>query len=199
MALATVQFKALERLWNRPQWVSLRARMRAYNAFVLPVLLYNASTWGISQSVIYKLEVLHRRHLRRVMGIAWPFHVSNKVLYARCSAEPLGPLIRRLRWNVFGHILRLHPTTPAQLAMDFYCNTALSNKQKGLATTTLPVLLFNEYHEYKQSKKRSSYRQKPDVALRELRKLASDRQSWVMLAKSVCEVNKKKQFSIIEV
>ena len=57
----------------------------------------------------------------------------------------------------------------------------------------------NEYHEYKQSKRRSSYRQKPDVALRELRKLASDRQSWVMLAKSVCEVNKKKKFSEIEV
>jgi len=101
IALATVQFKALERLWKRPQCASLRARMRAYNAFVLPVLLYNATTWGISQSVVNKLDVLHRKHLRRVMGVAWPYRVSNKVLYAHCKAEPLGPVLRRLRWNLF--------------------------------------------------------------------------------------------------
>lgn len=191
MGLATVQFKALERLWKRPQCISLRARMRAYNAFVLPVLLYNASTWGICQRVINKIEVVHRKHLRRVMGIFWPYRVSNKVLYAHCRAEPLGIAIRRFRWNLFGHVLRLPSTTPAQKAMDFYCDDATNNKQRGRATITLPVLLFNEYHKFKQHKKPSSYRQKPAVALRELRKLASDRKGWVLLANSVCDVNNR--------
>ena len=92
-----VQFKALEKLWKRPQCASLRARMRAYNAFVLPVLLYNASTWVASQSIVNKLDVLHREHLRRVKGVAWPFRISNKVLYSSCGAEPLGLVVRRLR------------------------------------------------------------------------------------------------------
>ena len=190
IALAMVQFKSLEKLWKRPQCASLRARMRAYNAFVLPVLLYNASTWGASQSIVNKLDVLHRQHLRRVRGVAWPFRISNKVLYASCGAEPLGLVVRRLRWNLFGHVLRLHRSTPAQTAMDFYCDTATINKQKGRPITTLPVLLFNEYHQYKQQTSSSTYRQKPDVALRELRRLANDRGGWAVLAKNICETNK---------
>ena len=49
MALATVQFKSLEKLWTRSKCISLRirSRMRAYNAFVVPVLLYNGGTWGV--------------------------------------------------------------------------------------------------------------------------------------------------------
>jgi hypothetical protein len=192
MALATVQFKALEKLWGRPQCTSLRARMRAYNAFVLPVLLYNASTWGVSQSlrIVRKLDVFHRRHLRRVMGVRWPYVVSNKFLYACCGVESIGLILRRLRWNLFGHVLRLPLDTPAQIAMEHYCNTskAPGNKQRGRAQTTLPVVLFYEYHKYKQDKRPSKYRQEPDVALRQLRKLASDRKGWADVAKNDCRV-----------
>jgi len=62
------------------------------------------------------------------------------------------------------------------------------------------VLLFNEYqwHEYKQQGKPSSYRQKPAVALRELRRLASDRGGWALLARGVCDTNRKKERREIE-
>ena len=71
--------------------------------------------------------------------------------------------------------------------------TTESSKQKGRAITTLPVVLFNEYHEYKQKKKPSTYRQKHIVALRELRRIASDRGEWARLAKGVCEIFKKEK------
>ena len=48
------------------------------------------------------------------------------------------------------------------------------------------VLLFNEYHSFKQHRKPSKYRQKADVAVRELRKLASNRKGWATLVKDVC-------------
>ena len=85
----------------------------------------------------------------------------------------------RLRWQFFCHVLRLEKTTPAQQAMDFYCSSTCA--KAGRAQTTLPVVLFNEFHECKQLKKKTSYKQKPDVALRELRKRASDREGWRML------------------
>lgn len=62
-ALANVQFKALEKLWDRPNYASMTSRLHAYNAFVLPVLLYNAGTWGVCQTIIRKLESVHRNHL----------------------------------------------------------------------------------------------------------------------------------------
>ena len=188
-ALANVQFKALEKLWDRPNCASMTSRLHAYNAFVLPVLLYNASTWGVCQTAIQKLETVHRNHLRRILGVRWPYVISNDNLYTRCCVEPLGLTIRRLRWNLFGHVLRLQRNTPAQVAMDFYCDVSAASKQPGRAETTLPVLLMNEYHTFKQHRKSSSYRQKPHVAIRELRKLASDRQGWTKLVRSVCEVN----------
>ena len=79
--------------------------------------------------------------------------------------------------------------------MDYYCDISKSTTQKGRAATTLPVVLFNEYHEYKQNTKTSTYiyRQKPAVALRELRRLASNRESWTVLAKNVCGTKAKPQ------
>ena len=67
MALATVQFKSLEKVWGRVK--SLKSRMNAYNAFVLHVLLFNAGAWGVCESVIKKIEVFHRKQLLRVLGV----------------------------------------------------------------------------------------------------------------------------------
>jgi hypothetical protein len=38
-------------------------------AFVLPVLLFNAGAWGVCESVIKRIEVFHRKLLRRVLGV----------------------------------------------------------------------------------------------------------------------------------
>ena len=127
----------------------------------------------------------------QILVVQWPYVISKDNLYKRCCTEPLGLVIRRLRWNLFGHILRLQPKTPAQVAIDFYCDTSDVSKRRGRAQTTLPVLLFNEYHAFKQNKKQSSYRQKPHLTIRELRKIANDRLGWKVLVKNVCETNNK--------
>ena len=177
--LATAQFTALEKLWSRSKYVKLHTRLHAYTALVQSVLLYNAGTWGLTQNLARKLDVVHRKHLRRIVGIKWPQRISNENLYSLCKASPLSERITRLRWQLFGHVLRLEKTTPAQQAMDHYCSSTCA--KAGRAQTTLPVVLFNEFHECKQLKKKTSYKQKPDVALRELRKRASDREGWRML------------------
>ena len=47
--------------------------------------------------------------------------ISNEALYEQCSSTRISLLVDRARWSLFGHVLRLHAETPAQLAMDFYC------------------------------------------------------------------------------
>ena len=44
-------------------------RLHMYKALVLPVLRYSCGTWGAEGSVIEKLDIFHRRQLRRVLGI----------------------------------------------------------------------------------------------------------------------------------
>jgi hypothetical protein len=85
------------------------------------------------------------------------------------------------------------------MAMDYYCNTKEATKSKGRPVVTLPVLLFSEYHHYQshkkmeesESKKTSSYKQKDKPALRELRKLAIDRDGWASLTMKVRGVLEK--------
>jgi len=83
-ALAAASFKSLRLLWERKKVTSIGTRMRAYNAFVLPVLLYNCGTWGVTDAVMEKLEVFHRRQLREVLGIK-KRELRNEGLYVECG------------------------------------------------------------------------------------------------------------------
>lgn len=194
ISLANTQFKSLEKIWGTCKNISLPIKLRVYNALVLSVLLYNAGTWGLNEKVSNKLNVLHRSHLRRIIGIRWPKLISNDELYKRCESQPLCETIRKFRWQLFGHCLRLPLNTPAQIAMSYYCDTYTECKlDKGRTVTTLPTVLFNEFHMYKQSLKKSLYRQKPVTALRELRKLASKEKEeeihvWTDLVHDICSL-----------
>ncbi|XP_029657695.1 uncharacterized protein LOC115231953 [Octopus sinensis] len=70
--LAAVALKSVMKDWLRycPGNPSLRSRI--YNAFVKPVLLYNSSTWGISDTELKNLDSFHRKQLRVLNGLHWP-------------------------------------------------------------------------------------------------------------------------------
>ena len=80
MAMATNHFRSLTQLWNSKGRVRLVIRLYTYKALVLPVLLYNCGTWGAESSVIAKIDIFHRRQLRRVLGLTRLDGVSNKEL-----------------------------------------------------------------------------------------------------------------------
>ena len=54
--------------------------------------------------------------------------------------------------------------------MDYYCKKSITCLKSGIAETTLPILLFDEFHNYKQSIKKSSYRQQQKTALKKFAK-----------------------------
>ena len=95
--LATVQFKALDKLWKQSHSVPVETRLRLYKALVLPVLTYNAGTWGITQQVAGRLDAFHRKQLREVVRVKWPMRISNEALYEQCSSTRISLLIDRAR------------------------------------------------------------------------------------------------------
>ena len=170
--LSTIAFRSLWQLWARRDRVEEKLRLRLYNAFVLPVMLYNCGTWAPTSAALESLESHRRRQLRNLLGIRWPTTISNESLYKRCQMEPLDNVIRRLRWQLFGHTLRLHEHTPAQMAMDLYFETSDAKTFPGKPRITLPTLLSAELKKSHIGKLDS----KED--LDELRYVASNRKIW---------------------
>ena len=157
--------------------------MRAYNAFILPVLLYNCGTWGVTDAIIEKLEAFHRRQLREDLGVRTR-DIHNADLYERCATNELKGRISHARWSLFGHVMRLARDTPAQLAMDYYTQVE-DRGPYGRPVTTLPVVLFNEYKKYMIEKRKEeekkyikTYQRSHSKMLAELRELAGDRTGW---------------------
>ena len=77
--LATVAMNKLQLIWIKNQ-VNQKTKMKLYRALVKSILLYNCSTWGVTQSIEQKLDAFHRRQLRRVLNIKYPTKISNKKL-----------------------------------------------------------------------------------------------------------------------
>ncbi|XP_029654866.1 uncharacterized protein LOC115228424 [Octopus sinensis] len=138
--LSTAALNRLKTYWvaNRP--VTIALRLRLYNAFVKPVLLYNSSCWGISASKIKNLNSFHRRQLRILCGVQWPTRINNGALYRKCSAQPVILDVMEARWRLFGHVLRMDQTSPANLAMEEYF-AASGKKFRGRPRNTLPEVL----------------------------------------------------------
>ena len=107
-------------VWFRRSRISLPLRLRLYDSFVVPVLIYNMGTWGLTKAELERLDAYHRRHLRQIIGIHWPHRISNTALYRRCRCRPISENVKSARWRLFGHVLRMPLDAPAQQAIDFY-------------------------------------------------------------------------------
>ena len=59
----------MQDIWIRNQYVSQKTKIRLYKAIVKPVLLYNASTWGLTKSEEAGLDSFHRKQLRKILNV----------------------------------------------------------------------------------------------------------------------------------
>jgi len=126
--LATVAFEKYNKVWAVGTRISLATKIKLYEAFVTPVLLYNSNSWAAPQNILNKIDVCQRRHLRRIIKMTYPIIISNKDLYNRCNVTPLSERVTKSRWKMLGHILRSDCNSPAQLAISFAVNSMSSMK-----------------------------------------------------------------------
>jgi hypothetical protein len=117
--LGNVAFNNFKKVWMNSR-ITLAKKLKVYEAQVVSVIMYNSSCWAAPKVVLEKLNVCHRKHLRQILNIRWPFgFISNKTLYAKCNTTPLSERAEYSRWKMLGHVLRSPENSPAQAALCF--------------------------------------------------------------------------------
>ncbi len=138
IALAWSAFQTYSKLWLRGTKIPLKRKLVVYEAQVISVLLYNCSSWSAPKTVMEKLNVCHRKHLRSICNIAWPGVISNRELYRRCETGPITERVRKARWTLLGHILRMDDNCPASLAFNYAVEASTSLRgRRGRPRTNL--------------------------------------------------------------
>ena len=144
-----------------------------YDAQVVSVLMYGCGSWSAPAHVMSKLDVCHRKHLRKILNIYWPNGViSNTELYRRCGVCPITERVRKARWTLFGHILRMDNNAPASVALHYAVETLSTLRgRRGRPRSNLFSLLVSDLKEH-------------DIPLSnvddlyELKNIAYDRPKW---------------------
>ena len=116
--------------------------IRLYNALILPILLYNSSTWGLTKTQMDKLDKFHRKQLRSMFKISI---LSNKDLYMVHSG-PISQNITRYRWKLLGHILRRPEDITANVVMRKFFKPTKTRKYPRNKPTNLPFAVQNDLH-----------------------------------------------------
>ena len=104
----------------RSKCLSIPHKIGIFKAYVETTLLYNSETWALTATLEESLNSFHRRILRIAINIRYPKKISSKNLYILTKETPISDRIRKRRIALFGHVLRLHPDTPAQKALQFH-------------------------------------------------------------------------------
>ena len=95
-------------------------KIKLYRTYIEPILLYNSETWSLTTTLENTLDAFHRKLLRIALNFIYPKTISNEKLYFLTKEIPLSQKIKKRRLSLLGHILRLHPDTPAQKALNLF-------------------------------------------------------------------------------
>ena len=108
IAIARNCMKTLDKsIWRTS--ITLKTKIRLYNSYILPVLLYGAETWTITGSIEKKLDAFDMWCLRRILRIPYTRHTTNREVRERTGQPEISSSIRSRRLRQFGHIARGNP------------------------------------------------------------------------------------------
>jgi hypothetical protein len=112
--------------------LSVRIRLRIFNAYVSSIFLYNSETWTLSKKSQEEVDVFHRNLLRKILQIKYPHTIRNEMLYIRTKEKKWSSVIKCRRLRLSGHILRMETNTPVRKALSessiYYKNQKNWNK-----------------------------------------------------------------------
>ena len=97
--------------------IHINKKLQLYKSTVKPILLYSPGTWGLTKKEQNEIDVTHRRQLTTLINNK---KICSNKLYEKCKEEEISVTIKRNKWKLFGHILRLPLNTPANESMKYY-------------------------------------------------------------------------------
>jgi len=96
--------------------ISLQTKIRLYNVYMLPILLYGADTWSYwSMTIKHSVDVLMHLTkgvlcLRLIKHIPYTAHIANEEVRRRTGQPPITLVIAKRRLRLFGHLARADPS-----------------------------------------------------------------------------------------
>jgi len=89
--------------------VTLATKLRLYQVFIFPVVLYGAETWSPTWQLLRNIDAFDQWCLHRMLRISWRDCISNEEVRRRTDQPPLTHIIRTTHRNFFDHIARADP------------------------------------------------------------------------------------------
>ena len=99
-------FNKLGPIW-RSNTIRNEVKLRLYSSIVVPTAIYACETWRRTANLERKLNVFHRKCLRRILRISWRDHVTNAELLRRARQKNLQTIVNERRLKMAGHVMRL--------------------------------------------------------------------------------------------
>ena len=139
--LYSAAFNTIKKIWYHRK-IHINKNLQLYKSTVKPILLYNSETWGLTKKEQNEIDVTHRRQLKTLMNKK---KICKNKLYEKCKEEKTSVTIKRNKWKLFGHILRLPLNTPANESIKYYFKVPKKiKKYPGIPETTLPASIDKE-------------------------------------------------------
>ena len=109
-------FNRLTPIW-RVNTIREEIKLRLYSSIVIPTAIYGCDTWRRTVKIEKKLNVFHRKCLRRILRITWMDHITNTELLRRAKQKDLQEIVNERRLKLAGHVMRLPDRRPAKRAL----------------------------------------------------------------------------------
>jgi hypothetical protein len=106
IGLAVGKFAELRHIWMH-KLISLDSKMGFYRAFIPPTLLYGCECWPVTKEQTHKLNVVHMRFLRKILGVNIRHKLQNEDIAARCGIQQVPDLLSLARMRWAGHLVRM--------------------------------------------------------------------------------------------
>ena len=149
----------------------------AFNKYIRTALTTTTANCGLSpknwkiQSTLSKGDISGK-------SSAYTKNITNIELYTNTKTEEWNTTIRRRRLNWLGHLMRLHPETPARLALAEYVRKVKRPKGRQQRTWMelikhdLKAIVILDYN-------------KPNKTIEQLTQMAHDRNYWLNIFRRV--------------
>ena len=92
-----------KKIWNSS--ITRNKKLNIYKAYVQSIMLFGCSTWAMDKGMVRSVDSLNRKMMR-----------SNRMKTETVNAliEPASQIVKRRRWQMLGHILRMDDLVPAK-------------------------------------------------------------------------------------
>ena len=110
-------------MWRRKVFknhsLSKTTKLKVFRTCVMPVLLYGAETWAVTQDEVRKMKTFHMRCIRDILGFTLWDRRRNKELLKEANEQPIEEQMKEMRLRWFGHLQRMPDHWPQKQLLRF--------------------------------------------------------------------------------